>query len=102
MEPPATGVPLNTIHTWKIRLQAPDGSPVSQALLGFGGGMPQHGHGFPTKPRVTHEISPVVYALEGVKFSMTGRWEMRLTIQANAVTDIAVFNVVVTNDGIKQ
>lgn len=102
MEPPATGVPINAIHEWRIHLRSPDTAPVSRALIEFAGGMPQHGHGFPTKPRVTREVSPGVYALEGIKFNMTGRWEMRLTIQANAVTDTAVFNVIVTNAGIKR
>lgn len=102
MEPPATGAAINQMHTWQVRLTAPDGTAVSQAKVSFDGGMPQHGHGFPTRPRVTREVSPGVYALEGMKFSMTGWWDMRLAIQAGDVSDTAVFNVVLTDAGLKR
>ncbi len=83
-------------------LSSPDGTPVSQARIAFDGGMPQHGHGFPTQPRVTREIEPGVYALDGVKFSMTGWWDMRLAIQAGGVADTVVFNVIVEPGGVKR
>lgn len=102
MEPPASGPALNQMHSWQVRVSAPDGSPVSQAAIDFKGGMPQHGHGFPTRPRVTRELSPGVYALEGMKFSMTGWWDMRLAIRAGEASDTAVFNVIVADNGIRQ
>jgi len=97
LQPPATGPVLDQIQTWQVKLTTRDGTPVSGARLLFNGGMPQHGHGFPTRPRVTRELSPGVYALEGVKFSMTGWWDMRLGIQAAGNTDTAVFNVVLSD-----
>ena len=90
------------MHVWRVRLSTPDGAPVSKATIAFDGGMPQHGHGFPTKPRITREVAPGVYALEGVKFSMTGWWDMRLTVQAGDVSDGAVFNVVMNESGIRR
>ena len=102
MDPPATGPAINQMHAWQVRLNAADGSPISNARIGFDGGMPQHGHGFPTKPRVTRELSPGVYALEGMKFSMTGWWDMRLDIRAGDAADTAVFNVIVDDTGIRR
>lgn len=102
MEPPSSGPAINQMHSWQVRLVTPDGTPVSQARIGFDGGMPQHGHGFPTQPRITRELAPGVYALEGMKFSMTGWWDMRLSIQAGDVVDTAVFNVVVDTTGVKR
>lgn len=103
MEPPATGPAINQMHSWQVRVSnAADGAPVSQAVIAFDGGMPQHGHGFPTRPRVTRELSPGVYALEGMKFSMTGWWDMRLAIRAGDTTDTADFNVIVDNAGIRR
>ena len=102
MLPPATGPAINQMHTWQVKLATPQGEPVSQARISFDGGMPQHGHGFPTKPRITRELQPGVYALEGMKFSMTGWWDMRLAIQAGDVADTAVFNVVVDHSGIQR
>jgi hypothetical protein len=102
MEPPASGPAVNQMHAWQVRLSTPAGAPVSQATIGFDGGMPQHGHGFPTKPRVTRELAPGVYALEGMKFSMTGWWDMRLAIRAGDVADDAVFNVIVDDAGVRR
>ena len=102
LEPPAQAPALNQIHTWQVKLTTPAGTPVSQATIGVEGGMPQHGHGFPTRPRVTREIAPGLYALEGVKFSMTGWWDVRLAIRAGDVSDTAVFNVVVTDSGLRR
>lgn len=102
MVPPAAGPAINQMHAWQVKLATPQGEPVSQAKIAFEGGMPQHGHGFPTKPRVTREVQPGVYALEGMKFSMTGWWDMHLAIQAGDVADTAVFNVVVDGAGIRR
>lgn len=102
MDPPATGPAINQMHTWQVRVNTAEGSPIADARIGFDGGMPQHGHGFPTKPRVTRELSPGVYVLEGVKFSMTGWWDMRLDIRAADAADTAVFNVIVDNHGIRR
>ena len=102
MQPPAAAPAINQMHAWQVKLATPDGAPVSKATIAFDGGMPQHGHGFPTKPRVTRELQPGVYALEGMKFSMTGWWDMRLAIQAGDVADTAVFNVIVENGGLKS
>lgn len=101
MEPPAAQPAINQMHAWQVRLSTPDGAPVSKARITIDGGMPQHGHGLPTKPRITRELTPGVYALEGMKFSMTGWWDMRLAIQAGEASDTAVFNVVVDDAGIR-
>lgn len=102
MDPPATGPAINQMHAWQVRVSAADGSPVSDARIAFDGGMPAHGHGLPTKPRVTRELSPGVYALEGMKFSMTGWWDLRLEIRAGDVTDTATFNVMVDAAGLRR
>ncbi|MBX3603638.1 MAG: FixH family protein [Piscinibacter sp.] len=102
MEPPATGPALQQLHAWQIHLTTAQGAPVSQASIAFDGGMPRHGHGFPTRPRVTRERAPGVYDLEGVKFSMTGWWDMKLDIRAGDAADSATFNVVVDAAGLKR
>lgn len=102
MTPPASGPAINQMHAWQVSVETPEGQPVTQATIGFDGGMPQHGHGFPTKPRITRELAPGVYALEGVKFSMTGWWDMRLAIQAGEQRDTTVFNVIVDDTGIRR
>ena len=68
---------------------------MRQARIAVDGGMPQHGHGLPTRPRVTRELGDGSYLLEGMKFSMTGWWEIKLAIDAAEGTDKVTFNTVV-------
>jgi hypothetical protein len=102
IEPPAAPLAINQMHAWQIKLAAPDGAPVRNARIAVDGGMPQHGHGLPTRPQVTREIAAGTYLMEGMKFSMTGWWEIRLAIQAAEGADTAVFNTVVDTSGVKR
>jgi hypothetical protein len=102
LQPPSQGPTIGQIHSWTIHVSTPDGAPVSQARFTVDGGMPQHGHGLPTRPRVTKEIAPGTYLLEGMKFSMTGWWDLRLDIEAASARDKAVFNVVMTDSGLRR
>ena len=95
MEPPATAPAINQIHIWQIKVSSPSGAPISNAQIAVDGGMPQHGHGLPTKPQVTREVAQGTYLIEGMKFSMTGWWEIKLAILASEGADTAVFNTVV-------
>jgi hypothetical protein len=102
MEPPAAGPAINQIHAWQIRLSAPDGTPVRHARIAVDGGMPQHGHGLPTRPQVTREVADGTYLMEGMKFSMTGWWEVKLAVQAEQGADTAVFNMVMDTAGVQR
>lgn len=93
--PLAEPVPINKIHAWEIRLRTPSGEPVSGAKIGVGGGMPQHGHGFPTQPRVTRDLGNGRYLLEGMKFSMPGWWEISLTVATASDSDDVTFNTII-------
>lgn len=94
LEPPQTPPPLNRIHNWTVKVADRAGRPVHAAVFDVSGGMPQHGHGLPTQPRITRELAPGKYLLEGMKFSMPGRWEIRLAIQGPQGADSVIFNFV--------
>jgi hypothetical protein len=93
--PPPAPPAINQIHSWMVRLKDANGSPVTHATLTVGGGMPQHGHGFPTRPRVTREIESGTYLVEGMKFSMPGWWNIKFDIQSPQGQDKVTFNTVV-------
>ncbi len=95
LQPPATPAAINQIHSWQIRLTTPAGLPVTHARIAVDGGMPQHGHGLPTRPQVTQEVADGTYLLEGMKFSMSGWWEIKLAIQSAEGSDKVTFNTVV-------
>ena len=82
------------IHSWLLTLTTPDGVPVELAAIAVDGGMPEHGHGLPTSPRMTEYLGSGRYRIEGVKFNMQGWWELRFAISAAPGDDRAVFNVV--------
>lgn len=84
---------LGRLHAWTVTISSPDGTPVKDAEIMVGGGMPIHNHGFPTQPRVTREMEDGVYLVEGVKFSMHGPWVIFLDITANEQTDSVAFDI---------
>ena len=69
------------------------GGPVDDATIQIDGGMPQHGHGLPTRPRVTRALGNGLYEIEGVRFNMGGWWEFKLAINAPSGSDIVTFNL---------
>jgi hypothetical protein len=87
-------VPLNRIHSWTLHLETAGGEAVDDAQISVYGGMPAHKHGFPTAPRVTQGLGNGDYRVEGLKFSMTGHWELWLNIRSGDQADKAVFKVV--------
>ena len=65
---------IGKLLTTSFELATKDGLAVTGADIEIDGGMPQHGHGFPTKPRVTRELEPERYEISGLKFNMGGWW----------------------------
>ena len=87
-------VKINQIHRWILHVETADGKLVEGAQITIDGGMPEHNHGFATQPQVTDYLGDGDYLVEGVKFQMSGWWEMRFEINANGVSDEVTFNVV--------
>ncbi|WP_309630319.1 FixH family protein [Brevundimonas sp.] len=75
-------VPMGRIHAWRVHITDASGSPLTQAIVQVTGGMPEHHHGLPTQPRVTESATPGDYVINGVRFSMTGKWVLNLDIRA--------------------
>lgn len=99
LQPPARPAAINQLHAWQLKVTSPAGAPVAHARIQVDGGMPQHGHGLPTRPQVTRELPDGGYLIEGMKFSMTGWWEIKLAIDGPAGADRVTFNTVVAEPG---
>lgn len=93
LTPETEGVPLGDLHAWRILLQDSQGAAVEGAALSLEGGMPTHGHGLPTAPRVRKTEDAGRYRIEGLRFNMPGAWELRLTIDGSSGPDIAVLKL---------
>jgi len=91
---PETGaIPLGTIHSWVVEVETAAGEPFVPTRLAFDGGMPQHGHGLPTAPRVTRSLGAGRFLVEGVRFHMGGDWTLRVEVVGPPGADVAVFHV---------
>lgn len=89
---PPAAVPVQEIHSWHVKIATTSGQPVTKALVYMNGGMPEHAHGLPTRPAVTREVAEGTYLIEGVKFSMTGWWEILIAAQKGEASDVTSFN----------
>jgi cytochrome c peroxidase len=86
-------VPLRRLHGWTLRIEDASGRRVTPIEISVDGGMPQHAHGFETKPRVTARFENGDYRIEGVKFHMSGAWQMKIHVAADGIIDEAVFEI---------
>jgi hypothetical protein len=91
--PQAGPIPLNRIHSWRLHVQDAGGAAVKDATFVVGGGMPQHGHGLPTAPRVTKNLGGGDYLVEGLRFQMRGWWVVSFEITSGGKTDTVKFNL---------
>lgn len=81
------------LQAWTVSISTADGKPVSGAMVNVLGGMPEHGHGLPSKPTVTAGAKPGQYRIEGLQFSMPGWWEVSFYISRDRRDDTATINV---------
>ena len=81
------------MQTVRVTVRDAEGRAIDEAQISIDGGMPQHGHGLPTRPRVTRSLGDGVYEIEGVRFNMGGWWEFRLAIAGFRGADTVTFNL---------
>lgn len=99
MRPHALPVPLRRVHSWVVHVETPAGEPVRASRVEFTGSMPEHGHGFPTRPRVTGYIGDGDFLVEGVKFNMAGLWQLLVGIEGDPGGDEVAFAVRMHDEG---
>ena len=81
------------MQTVRVAIVDEAGRAVEGATLAIDGGMPEHGHGLPTRPRMTRAIGAGTYEVEGVRFNMGGWWEFKVTITSERGHDTVTFNL---------
>jgi hypothetical protein len=90
---PAKPLRPRQMQTVRVVVRDADGRAIDDAQISIDGGMPQHGHGLPTRPRVTRSLGDGIYEIEGVRFNMGGWWEFRLAIAGSRGADTVTFNL---------
>lgn len=86
-------IAVNTMHAWTLHIQDRSGKPVTDATVQVEGGMPDHDHGLPTRPRITQNLGGGDYLLEGMKFHMGGWWQVTFLIQLGETSDRVTFDL---------
>jgi YtkA-like len=81
------------MQTVRVSVRDAKGRAIDEAQISIDGGMPQHGHGLPTRPRVTRNLGDGMYEIEGVRFNMGGWWEFKLAISGSRGADTITFNL---------
>jgi hypothetical protein len=92
IKPQGDSIPVGKLQRWTLQLES-NGMPIDSAAISVDGGMPQHGHGLPTKPVVTRALGNGEHLVEGVKFNMGGWWVVKFRVSSTPGTDSLVFNV---------
>lgn len=90
---PAESIKVGKLHSWNIQVVTADGKPVDSARISVDGGMPQHGHGLPTKPLVTRQLGEGRHLVEGMKFNMGGWWVVKFEVASSQGSDVVTFNL---------
>lgn len=91
--PRAEPIPINRMHGWVVSVMTPDGAPVGDATLEFGGAALGRQRLLPTVPRVTRNLGGGKYLVEGVRFNMAGWWTLKLTLESGQNRDHVSFNI---------
>ena len=90
---PAKPLRPRQMQTVRVTVRDAEGRAIDEAQILVDGGMPQHGHGLPTRPRVTRNLGDGIYQIEGVRFNMGGWWEFKVTIATDRGEDTVTFNL---------
>ena len=90
---PAKPLRPRQMQTVRVTVRDAEGRAIDGAQISVDGGMPQHGHGLPTRPRVTRAFGDGIYEIEGVRFNMGGWWEFKLAIAGAHGADTVTFNL---------
>jgi len=95
IQPESGRIEIGAFQNWVIELRDKSGAGVTGAAIAIAGGMPVHGHGLPTEPRVTEELGGGRYRIEGVKLNMVGAWVIEAFVETPALRDRLRFDLAI-------
>jgi len=95
LTPESGAAVVGQFQIWILELRDASGVAVAGADLAITGGMPFHGHGLPTQPRVSEELAGGRYRIEGVKLNMYGDWVIEVVVQTATFRDRLRFDLAI-------
>lgn len=98
LDPPVAAMPDNESFRFEVRVaDTRTRQPATDVTLAVDATMPEHGHGMNRVPRVSR-LADGRFAVEGMYFHMTGRWELYLDVTYGAWTERAQFRVELSDE----
>jgi len=97
IKPQIPGVPVAKLHNWIVHVETDAGEVFIPKQLVMMAGMPLHGHGQPSEPRVTKYLENGNFLVAGLNFSMTGLWHLVVNITGPAGPDRVLFEMNLRN-----
>lgn len=93
VRPQAGTVPVAKMHDWILHVETTSGEVFIPTQLVMLAGMPAHGHGLPSQPRITKYLENGDFLVEGVKFNMTGLWHIVVNVTGPTGPDQVLFEL---------
>ncbi len=90
-------IPLRRLHNWVVRFEPKSFTQAKPLRIEIDGGMPRHGHGLPSEPKITQHLGDGRYQIEGVLFNMPGLWQLQFRVLDDKGWDQAVFKLAARN-----
>ena len=86
-------IPIGEFHQWLVHIETKSGEIFQPQQLVIQGGMPGHGHGFPVEPEISKYLGNGDYLIEGMKFSMSGEWQISFGVLGPSGWDTIRFDL---------
>lgn len=80
---------IGEFQDWVVEVRDAGGVAQHPVRVFIDGGMPEHGHGLPTRPQVGEHLGDGRYLVEGMRFNMAGTWVMQISVEGPAGRDSA-------------
>jgi hypothetical protein len=84
--------PRRGMNAWTLKVVDTAGNPIAGASVAVSGIMPDHQHGWSTKPTITNGADGATFTVEKMNLFMGGVWNVTFDVSsAGSVVDTATF-----------
>ncbi|WP_163391179.1 cytochrome c peroxidase [Enterovibrio norvegicus] len=96
LKPEQEPIAIGQLHNWVLHVETTQGDLFFPKQLAIKGGMPGHGHGFPSEPQISRYLENGEFLVEGMLFNMAGLWQLRVGIDGPSGWDTVTILVTIS------